>query len=82
MTLPSITVELSGSAFSDLFFNHEHPNIDAFYASNMDAGATDGQYRKMLLAAIKADAVDFLSLLNPEIAVSAEQLAENFLSRL
>ena len=78
--LPSVNIILSGSAMSDLFFNHEHPNIDAFYASNMDAGASDEQYAEMLRAAITDDAKEFLSLIgNP---VETGVLVENYLSRL
>ena len=80
MTLPSTTIELSGSQLSDLFFNHEHPNIDAFYASNMDAGASDEQYTEMLRAAITDDAKEFLSLIGSPVETSV--LVENYLSRL
>ena len=77
---------------SDLFFNHDHPNFDAFcLAATKTAKVVElrPDNRLAMRDAILPDAQDFLEAFDeiltayaPEAKTTAEWLADDFLERL
>lgn len=75
--LQGISLNLSAAAFSDLFFNHEHPERDRLYKGDNDF--EDGEER----AALIKDAMEFCSIIGYSGDTElAEQLADDFLDRV
>lgn len=78
--LRGITIDLSGTQLSDLFFNFEHPARDRLYT-----GKTDELDPVALRAAIVSDAMEFLAVLNipqDDREQFAEELADDFQHRV
>lgn len=87
--LPDITI--TGQQLSDLFFNHEHPEWDAFHVShniNNDDRfkvvlLSNEEFDKQAKAALLEDAATFARIISGcSYAVDPELLVEDFLARL
>lgn len=87
-SLQSITLNLSGVQFSDLFFNYDHPNRDKLYEGRKpDRNGTwplvpEDEER----AAIRQDAIDFLIVVGLSDFIEgtediADALADDFMRR-
>lgn len=77
----SVVVTLDGRQISDLFFNHENKNYEAFCASSqVDDNLTEEQYQTGRGAALLKDAKEFAEMLGGQ--VDPVSLVEDFIARL
>lgn len=86
-TLPSITCVLAGQAMSDLFYNQEQLKYQVLNATNPQTTADAIRQAREYPGSpahlvLMADAASFLTALGNPTGISAEDLVENFLSRV
>lgn len=70
--------DTQATAFSDLFFNHEHPAYDAFLTNDAEGNGTDAE------AELLKDAEEFAACLKSATGFDMDtaDLVRDFMSRL